>query len=130
MAGPQSFSTGTAHHIGRYADAVRVPAGYDRVVTSGTPGLRPDGTVPEDFAEEAAQAWRNVAAALSAAGAQLTDIISVRQWLTSADDIPAYAAVRKEVIKHEPVFMLAVIPGLVWPKLRVEIEVTAVVPPA
>jgi 2-iminobutanoate/2-iminopropanoate deaminase len=79
MTGPQSFSTGVAHQIGRYAE--------------------------------------------------LTDIVAVRQWLTSADLIPAYAAVRKEVIKHEPVFMLGVIPGLVWPKLRVEIEVTAVVRP-
>jgi 2-iminobutanoate/2-iminopropanoate deaminase len=124
MTGLQSFSTGTAHQIGRYADAVRIPAGYDQIVLSGTPGLRPDGSLPEDFAEEAAQAWRNVAAALAGAGAELTDIISVRQWLTSADDI------RKEVIKHEPVFMLAVIPGLVWPRMRVEIEVTAVVRPA
>jgi enamine deaminase RidA (YjgF/YER057c/UK114 family) len=129
MTGPQSFSTGVAHQIGRYADAVRVPAGYDQIILSGTPGLRPDGSLPEDFAEEAAQAWRNVAAALAEAGAELTDIVAVRQWLTSADLIPAYAAVRKEVIKHEPVFMLGVIPGLVWPKLRVEIEVTAVVRP-
>jgi 2-iminobutanoate/2-iminopropanoate deaminase len=52
----------------------------------------------------------------------------VRQWLTSADDIPAYVAVRKEFIKHEPAFMLGVIPGLVWPQIRVEIEVIAVRP--
>jgi 2-iminobutanoate/2-iminopropanoate deaminase len=128
MTGPQSFSTGIAHQIGRYADAVRVPAGYDQIILSGTPGLRPDGSLPEDFAEEAAQAWRNVAAALSAAGAELTDIVAVRQWLTSADDIPAYAKVRSEVIQHEPAFMLGVVSGLVWPQLRVEIEVTAVRP--
>jgi len=41
------------------------------------------------------------------------------------DTIPAYVAVRKEVIKHEPAFMLAIIPGLVWPQIRVEIEVIA-----
>jgi enamine deaminase RidA (YjgF/YER057c/UK114 family) len=127
MTSPQTYSTGVAHMIGRYSDAVRVPAGYDQIITSGTPGLRPDGTRPEDFAEEARQAWRNVAGALAAAGAQLTDIVSVRQWLTSADDIKTYAAVRSEVIKHEPAFMLGVLPGLVWPQIRVEIEVTAVV---
>ena len=48
-------------------------------MTSGTPGLRLDGTLPDDFAEEARQAWRNVAEAPAAAGAQLTDIVSVRQ---------------------------------------------------
>jgi 2-iminobutanoate/2-iminopropanoate deaminase len=35
-------------------------------------------------------------------------------------------AVRSEVIKHEPTFMLGVLSGLVWPQIRVEIEVTAV----
>lgn len=130
MTGPEPIHTGVAHLIGRYADAVRVPAGYEQIFVSGTPGLRADGSLPEDFGEEAAQAWRNVAEALSRAGAELTDIVSVRQWLTSADDIPAYVAVRKEIIKHEPAFMLGVIPGLVWPQLRIEIEVTAVRPSA
>jgi enamine deaminase RidA (YjgF/YER057c/UK114 family) len=126
MTGPESIDTGVAHHIGRYADAVRVPAGYEQIILSGTPGLRADGSLPEDFTEEVRQAWANVATALARAGAGLTDIVSVRQWLTSADDIPAYVAVRKEVIKHEPAFMLAIIPGLVWPQIRVEIEVIAV----
>jgi hypothetical protein len=37
------------------------------------PGLRPDGTLPKDFTEEATQAWRDVAEALSRAGARLSD---------------------------------------------------------
>jgi hypothetical protein len=35
---------------------------------------------------------------------------------------------QREVIKHEPTFMLGVLSGLVWPQIRVEIEVTAVRP--
>lgn len=128
MTGPKPVHTGVAHQIGHYADAVSVPAGCDLVFVSGTPGLRADGSLPADFREEVRQAWRNVEAALSSAGSSLADIVSVRQWLTSADDIPAYAAVRAEVVKHEPAFMLGVLSGLVWPKLRVEIEVTAVRP--
>jgi 2-iminobutanoate/2-iminopropanoate deaminase len=121
----ESIMTGVAGHIGNYADAVRVPTGVELIHTSGTPGLRPDGTLPEDFSEEATQAWRNVEEALAWAGATLGDIVSVRQWLTDAADIPAYAAVRSSVITHQPVFMLGVIPALVWPNIRVEIEVTA-----
>jgi enamine deaminase RidA (YjgF/YER057c/UK114 family) len=128
MAQPESLYTGVAHRIGRYADAVRVPAGTDTIYLSGTPGLDADGNVPADFAEEARQAWRNVEAALAQGGAALTDIVHVRQWLTSAADLPAYVAVRKEFIQHEPAFMLAVVGQLVWPNLRVEIEVTAVRP--
>jgi 2-iminobutanoate/2-iminopropanoate deaminase len=122
----ESISTGVAAHIGRYSDAVSLSAGAELVMTSGTPGLLPDGSLPTDFSDEAAQAWRNVADALSRAGSSLEDIVSVRQWLTSADDIPAYAQVRSSVITHQPVFMLAVVPALVWPNIRVEIEVTAV----
>jgi 2-iminobutanoate/2-iminopropanoate deaminase len=101
----------------------------------GDPHLRHAGPAPgrnaaEDFSEEAAQAWRNVEDALARAGTKLSDIISVRQWLTDAADIPVYAAVRSSVIKHKPVFMLAVIPALVWPDIRVEVEVIAIRPPA
>lgn len=60
----------------------------------------------------------------------LADIVSVRQWLTDAADLPAYAAVRSSVIKHQPVLMLAAVPALVWPDIRVEIEVTAIRRPA
>jgi enamine deaminase RidA (YjgF/YER057c/UK114 family) len=112
-AGPvQSFDAGIARQIGRYSDAVRVPAGYDQVIVSGTPGLAPDGSLPADMTGQATQAWRNVEAILHAAGATLADIVAVRQWLTSPDDIAAYVAVRTSFLTHKPAFMLAVIPGL------------------
>jgi enamine deaminase RidA (YjgF/YER057c/UK114 family) len=126
MSGPETINVGVSTHIGHYADAVRVPAGYEQIILSGTPGLKADGSRPEDFADEARQAWQNVADILAAAGADLSDVVSVRQWLTNADDIPAYAAVRSQFIKHEPAFMLGVLDGLVWPRIRVEVEVTAV----
>jgi 2-iminobutanoate/2-iminopropanoate deaminase len=126
----ESISSGVAAHIGKYADAVRIPVGAEVIYTSGTPGLRPDGTVPEDFTEEAIQAWRNIEDALGRADAALTDVVSVRQWLINAADIPSYAKVRSSVIKHEPVFMLAVVPALAWPEIRVEVEVIAVRPAA
>lgn len=120
--------TGVARHVGRYSDAVRIPAGHDLVMTSGTPGLDADGAVPVDFADEARRAWTNVLMALERAGAGVDDIVSVRQWLTSAQLIPAYTAVRAEVIAHQPTFMLAVVDQLIWPTVRVEIEVIAAVP--
>ena len=81
MTIPEVFSTGVAHRIGRYSDAVRVPAGYEQIVTSGTPGLRPDGTLPDDFAEEARQAWRNVADALAAAGEAVSSRRDRYAWM-------------------------------------------------
>ena len=52
--------TGVAAHIGNYADAVVVSGGGTHIFVSGTPGLREDGTLPEDFTDEARQCWANV----------------------------------------------------------------------
>jgi enamine deaminase RidA (YjgF/YER057c/UK114 family) len=121
--------TGVAAHIAIYADAVAVPgSGGTQIFVSGTPGLREDGTPPEDFTDEARQCWANVENALGKAGAKLTDIVYMRQWLTSRDNVSAYLAVGKEIIHHQPAAMLSIIDGLVWPNLRVEVEVTAIVP--
>jgi enamine deaminase RidA (YjgF/YER057c/UK114 family) len=122
--------TGLSRHIGTYADALRVPADHDLVLLSGTPGVNPgDGRLPEDFADEARQAWRNVVAALDGAGATVGDIVQVRTWLTDPDDIATYVKVRKEFISHKPTYMLAVVDQVVWPEMRVELEVVAAVPP-
>jgi len=124
----EAYDAGVARQIGRYADAVRVPAGYDQILVSSTPGLRVDGSVPNNITDEATQAWRNVADILALAGARLDDIVVVRQWLTNTDDIAAYVAVRSRFIRHEPAFMLGVIPALIRPDVNVEIEVIAARP--
>jgi len=128
MSTPVSYDAGVAHQIGHYADAVRVPAGYDQIVVSGTPGLADNGTVSADMTGQATQAWRNVEKILAQAGAALSDIVLVRQWLIKPSDLPAYVAVRSKVLSHEPAFMLGVIPGLIRPDILVEIEVVAAVP--
>jgi hypothetical protein len=47
MTVAETFEAGVAHQIGRYSDAVRVPAGCDQILVSGTPGLAPDGSLAE-----------------------------------------------------------------------------------
>ncbi len=128
MTATEPIDAGIARQIGHYADAVRVPAGYDQILVSGTPGLTPDGSLAADITGQATQAWRNIQATLNQAGASLSDIVSVRQWLTSAEDTPAYVEVRSKFITHKPAFMLGVIPGLVRPGFLIEIEVVAAVP--
>ena len=78
MNAPQTYQAGVSYQIGRYSDAIRVPAGYDQIVVSGTPGLDENGNIPADFADEARQVWRNVAAILEKAGASISDIVSIR----------------------------------------------------
>jgi 2-iminobutanoate/2-iminopropanoate deaminase len=117
-------------HIGHYADAVRVPASYDHIDVSGMLGLTPDGTVPRTISNEARQAGCNVPNVLSGAGASPTDIVSVRQRLTKTEDVSADAAIRDELIHHEPVSLLAVVTGLVWPNSAIEMDVIEARPAA
>jgi 2-iminobutanoate/2-iminopropanoate deaminase len=128
MNAPQTYDAGFSHQIGRYPDAIRVPAGYDQIIVSGTPGLDENGNIPADFADEVRQAWRNVAAILEKAGASISDIVSVRQYLTREEDIKTYAEVRNEMITHEPAGMLLVAKAMAWPEIHVEVEAVALVP--
>ncbi|HEY1529473.1 MAG TPA: RidA family protein [Galbitalea sp.] len=127
--GIQIIETGISAQIGQYADAVRIPAGYDQIVLSGTPGLSLDGTLANGIEAQAEQAWHNIEAILAASGAELSDIVSVRQWLRDESDIAGYVSIRKRYVKHSPTFMLGVGVGLVRPEFLVEVEVVAAVPP-
>jgi 2-iminobutanoate/2-iminopropanoate deaminase len=126
---PTAIDAGIAAQIGHYADAERIPPGYGQIVVSGTPGLTPEGALPSGITAQSEQAWRNVRAILERAGSSLTDVVSIRQWLLDADDIPGYVAVRSTFITHQAASMLAVIPALVRPDFLVEIEVIAAVAP-
>ena len=50
---------GVASHIGQYSDAIESGPGR-MLFTSGTPGLTPEGHLPDSFEEQADQAWKNI----------------------------------------------------------------------
>ncbi len=117
---------GVAARIGKYSDAVEIPAGLRWLAISGTPGMTPDGTIPASFEEEADQAWRNVCAALELADYGVDDLVKITQYLTNADDIAAHAAVRSRYLgSARPASMLVVVPALVWPQMTIEVEAWA-----
>lgn len=122
----RSHDIGVAARIGTYSDAVEVAQGARWLALSGTPGMTPDGTIPSDFEQEAAQAWSNVCAALAAGGFTVDDLVKITQYLTSAGDIAAHAAVRSRFLgSARPASMLVVVPALVWPQMTIEIEAWA-----
>jgi 2-iminobutanoate/2-iminopropanoate deaminase len=76
-------------------------------VTSGTPGLSTDGEAPRDIVGQA-------------------EIVKVTPYLTRAQDIQAYAALRSRFFKGaRPASMLLVLPALLRPEFLVEVEVIA-----
>src|SRR6202007_955437 len=83
-----------ARQIAAYSDAIEVEPGLRWLLTSGTPGLSSAGDLPGDIAGQAELAWQHVARMLQQAGMAMTDIVKVTQYLTRAEDIPAYGKVR------------------------------------
>jgi enamine deaminase RidA (YjgF/YER057c/UK114 family) len=117
---------GVARQIGTYSDAIEVPASARWLFTAGTPGLAEDGTLPSDITTQAELAWRHIEHMLRKAGMTINDIVKLTQYLVSAADIPAYAAVRaRRLAGARPASMLLVVPALVRPGFLLEVEVIA-----
>ena len=117
---------GVAKQIGAYSDAIETAPNLRWLTTSGTPGLSIDGDLPKDITGQAELAWKHILDVLEHAGMLTVDIVKVTQYLTRAEDIPAYAKVRAQMLGGvRPAFMLLVVPQLVWPEILLEVEVIA-----
>jgi enamine deaminase RidA (YjgF/YER057c/UK114 family) len=108
-------------------------AGYSRAVVdgdwifvAGTTGFDyAQMTIASDPAEQARQAFRNIEKALAEAGARLGDVVRVKYYVPDAADWPAIVPVLGEAFGTIRPAATALICGLVDPRMKVEIEVTA-----
>ena len=108
-------------------------AGYSRAVVdgewvfvAGTTGFDYAAmTIAEDPAEQARQAFRNIEKALGEAGAKLSDVVRVRYHIPDIADWPAIVPVLGEVFGTVRPAATALVCGLVDPRMKIEIEVTA-----
>ena len=108
-------------------------AGYSRAVVdgdwifvAGTTGFDyAQMTIAEDPAEQAHQAFRNIETALAKAGATLADVVRVRYYLPNLADWSAIVPVLGAVFGAIRPAATALVCGLVDPRMKIEIEVTA-----
>jgi 2-iminobutanoate/2-iminopropanoate deaminase len=120
---------GVSEHLGFYSDAVEVAPNVRWLATSGTPGFAPDGTLPADFASQARNAWDNIKRVLEDAGFGLSDLVKVNTSVTDASDIAAYKDIRRRALGDlKPAFMLTVVPGLIDPRVLIDVEAWAAKP--
>lgn len=117
---------GVADQIGRYSDAVEAGPNLRWLFTSGTPGLGLDGSFPADITGQSEVAWEYIMKMLRQSDMAIADVVKVTQYLTRAEDIAAYAAVRTRFIgEARPASMLLVVSQLVRPEFLVEVEIIA-----
>jgi enamine deaminase RidA (YjgF/YER057c/UK114 family) len=98
----------------------------DWVFVSGTTGFDYTAmTIADSVVDQAEQCFRNIAAALEQAGATLQDIVRVNYILPVASEFPScWPVMRKHLGDVRPAATM-ISAGLVDPRMRIEIEVTA-----
>jgi len=107
--------------------------GYSRAVVmgewvfvSGTTGFDYAAmTISDDVVEQAEQCLKNIEAALSEAGATLDDVVRVVYVLPDGADFePCWPVLRRYFGTARPAAMM-ISAGLADPRMKIEIEVTA-----
>lgn len=122
----KQHDVGVARQIGKYSDAVEVPANARWLYTAGTPGLALDGTLPPDVAGQAELAWTHIVTMLERADMTVHDLVRVTHYLLRSEDIPEYVKVRTRFLGDaRPASMLLVVPDLVRPGFLLEVEAVA-----
>ncbi len=93
---------------------------------SGQVGVRPDGSIPDDAGEQAAQVVRNIQALLTSEGLTAADIVKVTTYLTDRAAIPAWRVHREALLGQlEPASTLLLVAGLADPRFVIEVDVEA-----
>jgi len=117
---------GVAARIGTYSDAVEAAPNQRWLFTSGTPGMDAVGELPGDITAQAELAWGHILTMLDRAGMAVGDLVKITQYLTRAEDIPAYAKVRARMLGDaRPASMMMVVAALPRPEFLLEIEAVA-----
>ena len=112
--------------LARYSHGVEVGAGARLVFCSGQLGIGPDGETPDDAGEQARLCFRAIAGILAEAGMNLSDLVRLNAYVTSADYLQAYMRVRDEFVANPPpASTLMIVSGFARPQFRIEIEAIA-----
>src|SRR5690606_31911540 len=97
------------------------------VFVSGQVGMRPDGSVPDDFAEQAELAFRNLRACLAAHGLSVADVVKLGAFLVPGQDFAILRAARERHFgTHRPTSTTVYVPQLATRALLVEVDAVAV----
>lgn len=98
-----------------------------RLITSGQVGLRPDGTVPDDVADQMEQAFDNLEMVLREAGMGVGDLVRLKLYSTVAGAAGAFRQLRERRLgPHRVTASYLEVTGLASPEYLVELEAEAI----
>ena len=111
--------------ISRYAEAMEVTEAKRWLFLSGQTPMRPDGSIPVDFREQARQVWTNIQAQLREAGMTLDNIVKVTVYLSDRRYGAIHRAVREEILGERVLGLTVIIAGQLDERWLLEVEVIA-----
>lgn len=115
-----------AKPVGPYSHGVEVPDTARWLHIAGQIGIAADGSLAPDLEGQADQCWRNIKAILAEAGMGIEHLVKVTHFLTRAENVAAYGAVRaRHLGEARPASTLLVVHALARPDLLVEVEAVA-----
>jgi len=116
----------------RFSHVARLDLGDGALlILSGQVAVDDDGAVvaPGDAAAQAGRIFELIGGLLTAHGAAFADVLHVRTFMTSLDDLPAYGRVRDGYFAGPmPASTTVQVSRLFLPGAVLEVEVTAAVP--
>jgi enamine deaminase RidA (YjgF/YER057c/UK114 family) len=110
----------------KYSQAVEVTDAKRTLYVSGQIPVSPEGTVPEDFGDQARQAWANVEAQLRAANMGLDNIVKHTTFLADRTFRAENSLVRKEFLGEREPALTVIVCDIFDEKWLLEIEAIAV----
>ena len=117
---------GIAKPASSYNHAVLVERPERTLFMSGQLGERTDGSISEDFSEQARQIWVNIGALLAEAGMEIADLVKVVSYIVGEQHIQPYVSVHREIVgAHRPPWTLVLVAGLGSSRYLVEVEAVA-----
>jgi enamine deaminase RidA (YjgF/YER057c/UK114 family) len=112
---------------GPYSHTAVVPPGTELIFVSGQVGMRPDGSIPTGFAEQAEVTFANVRACLAAHGLGVDAVVKLGVFVLPGQDLSVLRAIReKHFGAHRPTSTTVYVPQLASPAFLLEVEAVAV----
>lgn len=113
--------------VGPYSHTAAVPAGTALVFISGQVGMRPDGSVPGSFREQAELVFENIRACLAAHGLGMEAVVKLTTFLMPGLDVQTLREIRQRHFgAHRPASTAVYVAHLVSPDFLLEVEAVAV----
>jgi enamine deaminase RidA (YjgF/YER057c/UK114 family) len=110
----------------RYSHAIEVTADSRMLYISGTVGVKPDGTVPAEFAEQVETVMRSLTEILKSGGMDWSDVVKFQGFLTQQADLTTFAEVRQRFFgPQKPAMTVVWVVGLADPRWMVEVDLVA-----